>query len=97
MPPRRRTARQAAGPPLQRRGDFRSFTPPLVPRAKSVTPLCKRLIVDPEVLEARAVVDAVDHQGHALDPRLPAGCLTGLEDDRADIVLGQSSFDLPHQ
>src|SRR5260370_32753259 len=27
------------------------------------------LLVEPDVLEARAVVDAVDHQGQPLDPR----------------------------
>src|SRR5262245_40893783 len=48
---------------------------------------CKRLIFDPEVLEAVAVVNAVDHQGQPLYPRLPAGGLTGIKDDRADIVL----------
>jgi hypothetical protein len=47
------------------------------------------LIVEPQVFEARAVVDAIDHQGHSLHPRLPAGSLTGIEDDRADVVFGQ--------
>src|SRR5215469_5887853 len=47
----------------------------------------ERLIVEPEVFEARAVVDAVDHQGQPLHPRLPAGGLTGIEDDRANAVL----------
>src|SRR6266436_7394077 len=58
--------------------------------------LRQQLLVEPQVLEARAVVDAVDHQGQTLDLRLPAGRLTGIEDDRANIVLGQPFFDLPH-
>src|SRR6266550_9488024 len=93
MPTRRRAAR-SNGPAIAMFRRFPIICAPLVPRA---APLRTRLIADPEVLEARAVVDAVDHQGHALDPRLPAGGLTGIEDDRADIVLGQFSFDLPHQ
>src|SRR5215471_7026389 len=55
------------------------------------------LIFEPKVFETRAVVDAVDHQGQPFHPRLPAGGLTGIEDDRANVVLGQSPFDLPHQ
>src|SRR5262249_41641830 len=60
-------------------------------------PSCERLVGEPEVLEARSVVDAVDHQGQPLDPRLPARRLPRIEDDRPDIVLGQLAFDLPHQ
>src|SRR6516162_3109405 len=55
------------------------------------------LVLEPEVFETRTVVNAVDHLGQPLHPRLPAGGLTGIEDDRADIVLGQLPFDLPHQ
>src|SRR6516225_10078279 len=57
----------------------------------------RMLVVEPEVFEARAVVDAVDHQGQPLNPRLPAGRLTGVEDHRADIVLRQAPFNPPHQ
>ena len=63
----------------------------------TTVPLFRGLIVEPQVFEARAVVDAVDHQGQPLDPRLPAGGLTGIEDDRANAVVGQLPFDLPDQ
>src|SRR5262249_38344142 len=56
-----------------------------------------RLIVEPEVLEPVAVVDAVDHHRHALHLGVPAGGLTGVEDDRPGTVLRQSPLDLPHQ
>ncbi len=55
------------------------------------------LFVEPEVLEARAVVDAVDHQGEPLHPGLPANCRAGVIDDRSDIVLRQFPFDFPNQ
>src|ERR1700730_1736626 len=55
------------------------------------------LSVEPEVLEAEAVVDAVDHHGHALDLRVLACRLTGVKDDRTGTVLRQPPFDLPHQ
>jgi hypothetical protein len=63
----------------------------------AILPLFCGLIFEPEVVETRAVVDAVDHQGQPFHSRLPAGGLTGIEDDRANVVLGQSPFDLPHQ
>src|SRR5215469_9485330 len=97
MPPRRRAARRITIPPVQRLGDLRSFTPPFgVPARNPWRPPRKGLIVEPDVLEARAAIEAVDHLGHALDPRLPAGRLTGIEDYRADIVLGEPPFDFPH-
>src|SRR5215813_6453684 len=63
----------------------------------AMLPLFCSLIFEPQVFETRAVVDAVDHQGQPFHPRLPAGGLTGIEDDRTNIVLGQSPFNLPHQ
>src|SRR5215472_14218260 len=60
-------------------------------------PLFYRLVVEPEVFEPRAIVDAIDHQGQPFYPRLPARGLTGIEDDRANTVLGQLPFDLPDQ
>src|SRR6516162_11029874 len=63
----------------------------------ATVPLFRGLIVEPEVFEPRAVINAVDHQGQPLDPRLPAGGLTGIEDDRANAVLGQLPLDLPDQ
>src|SRR6516162_11566577 len=56
-----------------------------------------RLPVEPEVLEARAVVDAVDHVYDALHLRLPAGSDAPVENDRSGIVFDQLPFNLPHQ
>src|SRR5215472_4764084 len=56
----------------------------------------KALVVEPQILEAVAVVDAVDHYRHALQPRLPAVRHAGIEDGRPGIVFSQSLFDGPH-
>src|SRR5215467_11949860 len=37
------------------------------------------LLVEPKILKSVAVVDAVDHDRHALKPRLPAMCRAGVE------------------
>src|SRR5436305_465926 len=55
------------------------------------------LPVEPDVFEAPAVVDAVDHDRQPLDRRLPAGALDIVEDDRPGAVLLQSPVDLPDQ
>src|SRR6516164_5201974 len=55
------------------------------------------LLVEPDVLEAPAVEDAVDHHPQTLDSRLPAGGEPQVIDDRPRLVLLQSSVDLPHQ
>src|ERR1700736_6641463 len=55
------------------------------------------LIVEPEILVAVAVVDAVDHHGHPLHLGVPAGGLTGVEDHWSSAVLRQPPFDFPHQ
>src|SRR5207248_6081220 len=47
------------------------------------------LPVQPEVLVAIAVVDAVDHHGHALDLWMAAGHLARVEDDRPRDVFDQ--------
>src|SRR5438128_80087 len=61
-------------------------------------PPCRRpLTIEPDIFEARAVVDAVDHQGHALDPRLKADGCAGVKDDWPDVVFRQPPLDLPHQ
>ena len=57
----------------------------------------RSLSVEPEVFEARAVVDAVDHVGEALHLRLPAGRNAAVEDDRPRVVLDQLLLDLPDQ
>src|SRR4051812_9890077 len=53
------------------------------------------LPLEPEVLVSVAVVDAVHHYGHAFDPRMPAGRLSWVKDDRAGHVLDQFALDLP--
>src|SRR5215471_8488553 len=54
---------------------FIRVLPPLsIARDEPAGPFIGQLPVEPEVLEARAVVDAVDHVGEALHLRLPAGC-----------------------
>src|SRR4029077_14233298 len=54
------------------------------------------LLVEPKILKSVAVVDAVDHDRHALEPRLPAMCRAGIEQGWPSIVLGQFFFDVPH-
>src|SRR5262249_31540929 len=56
-----------------------------------------RLIVEPDVLHAPAVEQAVDHNRQTLDPGERAGCGTGVKNDRTDHFLCQHSFDLPNE
>src|SRR5262245_31351613 len=56
-----------------------------------------RLFVQPDVLHAKIVDDAVDHHRPTLHLWLPAVCEAVVEDDRPRSVLSQPSFDLPHQ
>src|SRR5262249_15392587 len=53
--------------------------------------------IEPEVFEARAVVDAVDLDRIPLQLRLPAGADTSIKDHRPGVVLRQFPFDFPHQ
>src|ERR671920_1488530 len=55
------------------------------------------LLVEPHVLEAEAVVGAVDHLRVVLDVRAPAGRLLRVQDDRAGDVLGELLVDVPHE
>src|SRR5712691_9571850 len=68
---------------------------------KAVPPVrrrvCHRLSLQPDVFEARGVEDAVDHQRHALHPRLHADRGTDVKDDRPHAVFGEFLLDLPHQ
>src|ERR1700736_6280129 len=59
--------------------------------------IASHLLVQPDVLEARAVVDAIDHLGHPLHPWLVADRRARVEEDRPDVVLDQLSFDIPYQ
>ena len=56
-----------------------------------------RLPVEPHILEAPAVEDAVDDKVETLHARPPARRDTGIEDDRARGVARQPALDLPHQ
>ena len=55
------------------------------------------LSVEPDVLLAPAVEDAVDHQPKALDMGAQAGTARWVEDDRAGVVLCQLAFNFPEQ
>src|SRR5260221_12337089 len=50
-----------------------------------------------EILEPRAVVDAVGHDGQALQLGLPTGHAIGIEQNGPGDVFGQFLLDLPHQ
>ena len=54
------------------------------------------LSVEPDVFEAPAVVDAVDHRRKPVDIRLPATRSARMVNDRSGSVLGKSPLDLPH-
>src|SRR5262249_45105295 len=55
------------------------------------------LFIEPEVFEAPAVVDAVDHQAVPLQIGLPAGPGAIVPEDRSSRVFGQLAFDRPHE
>lgn len=57
----------------------------------------KPLPIQPHILEAPTVEDAVTDDGQPLDPRMPAGGAAGVEDDRARRIAGEASLDLPDQ
>src|SRR5215469_9814129 len=109
MQARRPMRRQATLPPSLTGEDFRSL-PSTSPcgrlrkrhRRRSVRGaprrhLATRLFVEPEVFEAEAVVNAVDHHSHPLHLRVAARRLSGVEDNRTGAVLGQPPFDFPYQ
>src|SRR5215469_7834417 len=54
------------------------------------------LLVEPEVLEALAVVDAVDLGNEVLDLRVVAIGDARVEEDRSRVVVGYFLFDRPH-
>src|SRR5438132_7910392 len=56
-----------------------------------------RLLVEPDVFHAPAVEDTADHHRQPFYPRLPAGRLAVVSDDRPGSVLLQFLVDLPHQ
>src|SRR6516162_6671487 len=54
-------------------------------------------VVEPEVFEARVIVDAVDHCNKPLELWLPAIRSSRIKQDRPCVVFGQFAFDLPYQ
>src|ERR1700719_2796750 len=56
-----------------------------------------RLLIQPEVFEAPAIVLAVDHDRQALDLGLPAGRGAEMINDRTRAVLLQFLVDLPDE
>ena len=68
-----------------------------VPVSNSTEGKWHRLPVEPHILEAPAVEDAVDDKVETLHARPPARRDTGIEDDRARGVARQPALDLPHQ
>src|SRR6516162_11953376 len=52
-----------------------------------------RLLVEPDILHAPAVGDAVDHDRQPFHMGLPAAGTSIVKDDRASTVLGQLPFD----
>src|SRR6266849_3181132 len=65
------------------------FIPVSLPLRDAGRCISQRLLVEPEVLVARAIVDAVDHDRQPFQVRLPAGGATREIDDRPGIVLHQ--------
>src|SRR6516162_858805 len=55
----------------------------------------RRLLVEPDVLHAIAVEDAVDHDRQPFDIGLPARPAPGIKDDWPGAVFGQLLFDRP--
>src|SRR5271168_1816287 len=82
--------------PLEMKCRARSF-----PGASRVSgaakPETECLLVEPDVFEAPAVIDAVDHRRQPLDVRLPAGRSAVVPNYRPRAVLLQLLVDLPDQ
>src|SRR6266404_916774 len=100
MPAQRQTDRPAMAPLLRTLPDVVSF--PFVSLSLSCAPFAgfvkdRRLLIEPNVFETPAVEDTADHRRQAPHPRLPAGRLAVVSDDRPGSVLLQFLVDLPHQ
>src|ERR1700730_12117219 len=63
-------------------------------RLRPAAPL-ESSVGDPNVFEARAVVDAVDHRGQTLEVWLAAVRGASVEEDWAGVVLNQFPLDFP--
>src|SRR5438132_8173998 len=66
--------------------DIAISKPPTTASAQRLRFICRflELLVEPDVFEAPAVEQAVDHDRQAFDTRQPAACRAGVKDDRAD-------------
>src|SRR5215472_7264857 len=97
MPPRRQRMRSASRQQPRGCGDILSFVVSF-PWTSRVSGSVRRhrLFVEPGVLEAPAVVIAVDHHRVALEIGLPAGCGIWVEDRRSSGVLRELALDLPN-
>src|SRR6266852_2522151 len=87
-------------PLLRTLPDVASF--PFVSLSLSCAPFAglvkdSRLLVEPDVFHSPSVENAADHHRQPLYPRLPAGRLAVVGDDRPGSVLLQFLVDLPHQ
>src|SRR5438045_9539964 len=56
-----------------------------------------KLMVEPDVFHAPAIVDAVDHDGQPFDLGVPADAAAVEVDQRLGVVLGQPPLDLPDE
>src|SRR5260370_24694998 len=68
---------------------------PIVWRFLAADQRAALLFIEPEVFEAPAIVDAVDHDCQTLDPGLPAGAAGREKDHRGDRSFRQYPFELP--
>src|ERR1700720_3828394 len=87
--PRTGSAKQSRGAEPGRSSLLRRYAP----RNDSIRVI--PLFIQPDVFEAPAIVDAVDHYRQALDPGLPAGAAGRVKDDWANRSFRQYPFELP--
>src|SRR6266581_3744356 len=90
MPARRRPAPAAKRRSSRCHADVASWFPP-----RSAPLLAWPLLVEPDVLEAPFVVDAVGHPGPSLEPGLAAGGTGRIEDHRPERRFRQLALRLP--
>src|ERR1700731_851220 len=73
--PRTSSAKQSRGAEPGRSSLLRRYAP------RNDSTCAITLLIEPHVLEAPAVIDAVDHDRQTLDPGLPAGAAGWVKDD----------------
>src|SRR5262249_40583886 len=69
-------------------------TADLLPFSLSPVPV---LFIEPDVLSAIAVEDAIDHECQPFDRGLPTRSTAGIKDDRPGCIFGQFPLDCPKQ